>query len=120
MDTIEKKIGRPEYEPTDENRLCVREMARVGIKQARIAECIGVSEKTLRKHFRYELDNASAEANTEVANKLFELAMGGNVSACIFWAKTRLGWRENIGIEAQLAPLPRIVVERIPESPDDI
>jgi hypothetical protein len=35
-----------------------------------------------------------AEANALVSNSLFAAAKGGNVTAQIFWLKTRARWRE--------------------------
>jgi hypothetical protein len=50
--------------------------------------------KTLRKHFRHELDLGMAEANGEIVDSLFANAKKGNVAAQIYLAKTRLHWRE--------------------------
>jgi hypothetical protein len=36
-----------------------------------------------------------AEANAVVSGSLFAAAKGGNVTAQIFWMKTRAHWREN-------------------------
>ena len=55
---------------------------------------IGVSGKTLRKHYRKELDLAAIKANADVAGFLFNSAKKGNVTAQIFWLKTRAGWKE--------------------------
>ena len=53
---------------------------------------IGVA--ALRKHFREELDAAKIRANAGMAAALYKSGMGGNVTAQIFWLKTRLGWKE--------------------------
>ena len=59
-----------------------------------IANIIGCAPKTLRKHFRAELDRGVAEANAVIAGCLFTAAKGGNIAAMIFWMKTRARWRE--------------------------
>jgi hypothetical protein len=73
-------------------------MAAYGVRQEEIALCLGLrSAKTLRRHFRAELDRASPEANAQVAQSLYQQATSGkNVAATIFWLKTRGGgaWRE--------------------------
>jgi len=63
--------------------------------QPDIAVHLGIDPKTLRKHFREELDRGSIEATTKVAQSLFQMATSGNnVAAAIFWMKARAGWRE--------------------------
>jgi hypothetical protein len=71
-------------------------MAAYGTRQEEIARCVGLrSDKTLRRHFREELDRAAPEANAQVAQSLYQQATSGqNVAATIFWLKTRGGWRE--------------------------
>lgn len=72
----------------------VRHLAGVGVRQDDIAKIIGCAPKTLRKRLRDELDRGVAEANAIVSGSLFAAAKGGNVSAQIFWLKTRAQWRE--------------------------
>lgn len=89
---------KPRYEPTPADRETVKSMAACGFSHEAIARCIGtkgIDDKTLRKHFRRELDTAMDRANATVANKAYQLASTGAVPALtIFWLKTRLGWKE--------------------------
>jgi hypothetical protein len=48
----------------------------------------------LRKHYRDELDLGETKANAQVGGYLYNAAKGGNVTAQIFWLKTRAKWRE--------------------------
>jgi hypothetical protein len=73
----------------------VRHLAGVGVRQDDIARIIGCAPKTLRKQCRDDLDRGVAEANAIVSGSLFAAAKGGNVTAQIFWLKTRAHWREN-------------------------
>src|SRR5580692_88384 len=92
------------FEPTDEHRRTVRAMAGFGVPQDDIATFLEIDAKTLRKHFRSELDRGSIEANVKVAQTLFTMAtVDKNVAAAIFWMKSRGGWREKTSIE-QLGP----------------
>jgi hypothetical protein len=87
-------------------RKMVEKMAACGIRQDDIARVIGIAAKTLRFHFRDELDNGSTKATALVAESLFRMATkGGNVAAAIFWMKARAGWREKIIVEAPETPL---------------
>ena len=88
------------YEPTDEQRRTVRTMAGFGVPHEDIATFLGIDAKTLRKHFRAELDRGTVEANAKVAQSLFQMAtQGKNVAAAIFWMKARAGWREKVEIK---------------------
>ena len=72
----------------------VRYLAGVGVRQDDIARIIGCAPKTLRKRMRDELDRGIAEANATIAGYLFAAAKAGNITAIIFWLKTRAHWRE--------------------------
>jgi hypothetical protein len=97
-------MARPPYVPTEQDRLTVRAMVAGGIDQTSIARVIGVTkerpfggvdQKTLRKHFRRELDAGALELNAAVVASLHVMATKGkNVAAAIWWTKTRMGWRE--------------------------
>ena len=69
-------------------------MAAYGIPEINIAAVVGVDPKTLRKHYREELDLGETKANARVAGFLFNAARNGNVTAQIFGLKTRARWRE--------------------------
>ena len=105
-------MPRPKLNPTQEQRQLVRSFAAVGISQEAIAKQIGVrSPKTLRKHFREELDRGSTEANYKVAQTLFRMATSGeHPAATIFWMKTRNGFREHATPERPPMPPPPFIV----------
>lgn len=88
--------GRPAFEPTDEQRRTVTDMAAVGITQEQIALYLDIDDNTLRKHFRRELDVAALEANVKVAKSLYVKALSGDIGAAVWWTKTRMGWREKV------------------------
>ena len=77
----------------------VRHLAGLGVPQHDIAKIIGCAAKTLRRHFRDELDRGVAEANATISGSLFGAAKGGNVTAQIFWLKTRARWREGLAAD---------------------
>ena len=110
-------MPRPQLNPTEDQRHLVKSMAAVGISQEQIALKIGVrSPKTLRKHFRKELDLGMTEANYKVAQTLFQMATSGECpAATIFWAKTRNGFRERPASSVTPAgPPPPFVVAQEP------
>ena len=110
------------FVPTEDQRRTVRALSGYGVPQDSIAIHIGVDAKTLRKHFRDELDRGSVEATAKVAQTLFHLAtVDKNVAAVIFWMKARAGWRETVRQEttgADGGPLVTEVVYRWADTPD--
>ena len=87
-------MGRRAHKPDPAQRRQVEAMAAYGIPEANIARVLTVDPKTLRKHYREELDLGETKANAQVAGYLFNAAKNGNVTAQIFWLKTRAKWRE--------------------------
>jgi hypothetical protein len=87
-------MARKTFPVTDAMRERVRRLAGVGVPQDDIAAILDCDAKTLRKHFRIELNRGVAEANAAAASYLFAKVKEGNVTAQIFWMKTRAGWRE--------------------------
>ena len=93
-------VSGPAFEPTEEQRRVARAMAGFGLPHADIAVLLDVDGETLREHFMRELKLGEAEGAAKVAQTLFMLATRDkNVSACIFWAKSRMGWSEKTGVE---------------------
>lgn len=90
-------MGRRSHTADAASRRQVEAMAGYGVPEADIAGVLGIDPKTLRKHYRGELDHGHTKANAKVAENLFRKATGDGreaVIAAIFWMKTRAGWRE--------------------------
>lgn len=96
------------HEPSNESRRIVEDAAGLGLPHPQIGRLLRIGDDTLRKHYREELDRGMATANLAVARSLFEAAtVEKNVTAMIFWAKTRLRW----------APPPHEEVVRLSAAP---
>ena len=95
----QQSAGRPEYQKTEEDAKNVEALTIAGVTQKLIAEILKISEPTLRKHYRTELDTSKAKANAVISQSLFKLAREGNVTAQIFWLKTQAGWKETNHVE---------------------
>jgi hypothetical protein len=92
--------GRKKYDPTEKDYRIVEAMAGCGMPHESIARALGIDPKTLRKHFRRELDSSADKANAQVGATLFKLATSSNCpAATIFWMKCRLRWRETTRLE---------------------
>lgn len=92
---LENPMGNPAHQPTDKSRATVKAMSAYGIPQEQIARAQGIDDKTLRLHYRDELDLGVIEANSKVAESLFNQGVrDGNTAALIWWTKSRMGWKE--------------------------
>ena len=105
--------GRPAFVPTDEQRRDVIALCKYGIPQEDIALYLDIDVKTLTKHFGRELAIAAAKANMKVSRTLFKKACQGDVTACIWWTKARMRWREDRG------PLVNIDQRNVTEVSDE-
>src|SRR4051794_24306071 len=91
----ELPLPRQPYKPTEDQRKSVLTMTGLGIKQHDIAAMLAIDPKTLRLHFRRELDTGATEANMRVAKSLYTMAtVDKQVAAAIWWTKARMGWKE--------------------------
>lgn len=93
----EAKRGRPPHAPTEKDRKTVEAMASYGVPQHEIAEVLGVSTVTLRRHYGDVLRVAAIKANAKMAESLFAQGLGkgpGALGAKVFWLKCRAGWVE--------------------------
>jgi hypothetical protein len=94
-------MGRRAHRPDPSQRRQVEALAAYGIPEADISGVVGIDPKTLRKYYRDELNLGETKANAQVAGFLFNAAKNGNVTAQIFWLKTRAKWAgDSIGTAA--------------------
>lgn len=72
------EMGRPPFEPTEKQRGIVETLAAMGLPQAQIADFPGIeiSEHTLRKHFRRELNTGLSRVLYATFGNLARAAMG--------------------------------------------
>ena len=112
---------KPSHEPTPAQRQLVQLHATIGTQQDTIASILGIDPKTLRKHYREELDHAMAQANATIGGALFNKAKAGDTTAMIFWMKTRARWaeRHDIDLTSSDGSMTPQVVERVIVKPDE-
>lgn len=108
-----RRVGRPLFEPTDEDRKRVETLVGLGLKQEGICLLVEdpktgkpITDKTLRRHFEHELAVGAYKANSLIAESLFSKATAkkggpGAIAAAIFWAKCRMGWKEHHVVEVE-------------------
>jgi len=120
---VKRKPGSNAYEPDDNDRKQVLVLVGMGLTHDQISKVMGLSDESLRKHFREELDTGEAKLNAKVAQNLFNIAtskQSGCVPAAIFWMKTRAGWREKDRVELTGADGGPIQIEAKTVEVDDL
>jgi hypothetical protein len=107
-------MARKTFEPSEEHRHLVKVLSSYGIKQEDIATEVGLrSPKTLRKHFREDLDRGRIGASIRVHEALLKMATSGkNLAATIHWLNRQAGWRSKPVGETRPATIPDFVVAR--------
>lgn len=92
-------MPRHPHQPTKTTREVVKLHTMVGTDQRVIADILDIDPKTLRKHYREELDQSKARANAQIGGALFKKASAGDTTAMIFWMKTQARWCERQEID---------------------
>ena len=97
-------MSKPLHQPTEKTRAEIIALRSYGVPIKEVAAYIGIDDKTLYKYYREELDNSAIKANANVGKFLYQAASGQAlttgatysdcVRAAMFWAKTRMGWKE--------------------------
>lgn len=94
--------GRPRFNPTDDQRKVVLVMKGHDIDQETIALALEIDTKTLRRHFRKELNQAAGMILAQLTGKQFKRAMGDDSvaqRATEFILSTRFGFKKTEALE---------------------
>lgn len=82
------------YKPTDADRLFVERAVKAGSKINNIADCLGVTDDTLRKHFRYEIMSAREKLKAAAVGVLDDSLTDGSLDAAKYVLSRIAGWTE--------------------------
>ena len=96
-------------------RNTVKVMVAGGIQQSAIAGVLGITEPTLRRHFKTEIANGAAEVNAMVVAEHLKRIKAGDMRAIEWWEKSRMGWTEKALVdEGALINTPmRVIIELV-------
>jgi len=97
-----KPRGRPKHEPDQRSRDIVEALSGFGIPTEKIASVIGISQRTLLKAYRSEIDRGAAVVEAKLIGNLLRLSGGSDgtaLKAIMFSLQCRFGW-------SQYAPPP--------------
>ncbi len=111
-------MGRKAFTPSEEQRHLVQLMSSYGIRQTDIATEVGLrSPKTLRKHFREDLDRGRIGADIRVRKTLYGMATSGkHLAATRHWLNRQAGRKAKRARETRPAAIPDFVVARDKEA----
>lgn len=87
-------MARKKIQRSEDVAQLVQSLSKFGISQREIALEVGISERVMVGLYEEEIARGRAAANAQIGKRLFEKAIGGDTACLIFWAKTRMGWRE--------------------------
>jgi hypothetical protein len=93
-------VGRPRKNLPANGLDIVRRLASNGVNETAIAAALGLSFDVWKRirdedpEAKAAWQEARAIEENKLAGKLYEEAMGGNMTACIFLLKGRHGWRD--------------------------
>jgi hypothetical protein len=71
-----KSAGRPKFEPTDSQRGEVKALRVAGYTEDQVADYLEIDPKTLRAHFRTELDHSKMKVLAGAAGNVVRFALG--------------------------------------------
>ena len=95
------QMGRPAWQPSDDDRRRIEALAAYGAPQHEIAALYGVSVDTLARRCRAELTTGKTKAIAKVAEALYAKATKGDTRAAMFWLERRdpQNWKQTTVVE---------------------
>jgi len=83
------------FEPTDADRQFVARCVIAGdMSMESIAQCLNITDDTMRKHFRYEIVTARAALKGKAVGVINDALTDGSVDAAKFVLARIAGWNE--------------------------
>ena len=89
--------GRPSHQPSDKDRQMVEVLAGYAVSTAKIADVIGIDQKTLFKHYGDQIRRGSASVEAKLVGNLLRIAGGTDgtaLKAIMFSLQCRFGWSQ--------------------------
>ena len=86
----------------------VERLSGIGLSNKEVASALGIAEATLYRRkqdnesFESALKKGRAKAAADIANAVYENAMKGNITAQIWYEKTRRGLSDKVQIDGEV------------------
>jgi hypothetical protein len=91
--------GGVKFTPTPEQRHAVACMISVGTPHEAIARALDISQPTMYRHFAHEVKNGKAAVHAAIAKRITAMALSGDKTMMIFFAKSQMGWRDSYRVD---------------------
>ena len=82
-----KPVGTKDFKPEDidKNRDVVERLAAIGTTDDELGFVLGMSEKSVKNHYRFELDRGRANLRTALRKAQFEAAVNDKNPTMLIW-----------------------------------
>ena len=87
------------YKPTDADRDFVERSVMAGTQINTIAECLNITDDTLRKHYKYEIVTARERLKGSAVRVIMDSLEDGSLDAAKYVLSRVAGWTEKSVIE---------------------
>ena len=110
------------HELTRLSRRLIKRMISAGLTVKSIAQVVELSEDTLTKYYRKELDTGLDESIALMERSLYRRGLKGDTTAALFWLKARAGWRDRDAMNVQVANIvpdsdqPKLDVKQVEDA----
>jgi predicted ArsR family transcriptional regulator len=90
------RIGNPPFVPTERQRGAVEAYVKQGLTAEDVGKMLGISERTVRRHFAAELEISRIKVKAAIGASLIKKALAGNLTAQIFYLRTQAKWNTRV------------------------
>jgi hypothetical protein len=109
-------MAQLDFKASSRDKKLVKALSACGNDIEEIAKVMGVKPSTVRKLFREEMELGGMQANAKVLGSIFKAAtQDNNMTAAIFWAKTRGGTKQKRSARGASADMPPSLVLKVQE-----
>lgn len=116
MKQKQNKAGRPAHAPDNKDRQMVEVLAGFAVPTAKIAAVLNITQATLFKHYRLEIQRGGALVEAKLVGNLLRLAGGKDgtaLKAITFALQCRFGWSQYVPRPEADRPLGKKEVQQI-------
>lgn len=74
----------------------IEKLAAINCTTDEISSIVGIHKRTIERRYAAILEKGRAGGRTSLKRKMFEMAMGGNTTMCIWLSKQMLGYTDKV------------------------
>lgn len=104
-------MPRPLAQPKNDTEVQVEKLSEIGCTWAEISAVIGMTERTLRRRFGHSYTKGYEVGKKKLRETMWEIALRGNVTMCIWLSKQYLGMSEKIEEKTEVKLDDKRIVE---------